>query len=471
VVEVAGEPDRSTCRLSLSGHRALCDAREKPFGALVELANRALPPAEAAYMAIANGANHLRVAQNPRFLFWQRQPPLEVALGRAFERIRRAGPLLACSKRPPARLALVFPFTQTEILGSAGLLAAHELLHAAFGEADLLHERLATGDRLRAYPAVAILGTRLLRKKTADALVEYAQRGGLLLADRADTVDENDAPLPWPQGFFGEAETPIFEAIACRRRAYGAGHTMLFSADITVAHQSAVERNDVVAARALRRAVAAALAERRVRPRAWCDNPNVEVGLRACEGTRLVVAVNHSDEPQDTRIELDAEGGPIACAYDLSTGDEQPLEQGEAPALAARLAPRDGAIWALYPERPFTLRLELPDASPYPGGELRYRVLVVNESGTPVGGRHIVRIFATDPSGQERPDLGGERVTENGVLEVGEPLAVNELPGSWTICVTDLLTRRVVRRTFEMADERHGETSSSPEPPNSREER
>ena len=447
VVEVAPERDVATFRLSLSGHRALCAAFAKPFGALVDLAVEALPPAEAAFTALAHGACHLRVADNPRFLAESRQPPLGKALGRLFARIAKAGPLLARSQRPQARVALLFPFTQALGTDGAGLLDAFELLCAAFGEVDLVHQRLARDERIEAYDAVAILGTRMLPKKAARQLVAFVERGGLLLADGAALEDEKGRALPWPEGFFGTAETPVFEAVTERRRAFGAGRTTLFSAEIAGTYRRTLERGDVLAARALSRAVGEALAERGIRPRVRAEEAALEAGLRACDGAWLLVAVNHSDEPRTSRVTLDAD---CACAFDLLTGEELAVE---ARALTVSLPPRDGGVWVLYRERPFSVRLELAAARVRAGDVLQYTATVVNGAGEAVAGCHILRVFVTGPDGRERGDLGGERVTSDGVLAATQPLAENELPGQWTISVSDVLSRRIVRRGFEVVAE------------------
>jgi hypothetical protein len=472
VAEVATEPDIARFRLSLAGHRAVLSAVGRPFGALVDVGQGSMAPAEAAFLAIAEGATHLRVAENPRFLFFSRQPPLRDAVGGLFARLGRAGPLLARATRPPARVALLFPFTEGAVRGTPGLLAAWELLHAALGEADLLHERLVTEDGLASYGALAILGTAMLPKRVAAAAVRFVERGGLLLVDRTEFEDEDGSALAWPEGFFGSAETPVFETVSIRRRRHGLGRTTVFSCDVVAAHERAVVRGDAVGTRELRRAVSEAVAEHGVRPRARSADPDVEVGVRVHEGTWLLVAVSHSDEARTARIELDGAAAPMACAFDLLSGEEVAIERGAAPSLAVRLAPRDGGIWALYPERPFTLRLEVLQAVCSPGGSLRFKATVVNEAGQPAQGSHILRIAFCGPEGREggkgdryvlpeRPEGGFAQnvpvpfsaVTAQGVLEVVEPLAANETPGRWTLTVADVLTRRVVRRSFEIAEE------------------
>ena len=453
VVEVAAEATVPRFRLSLAGHRALAAGLGKSFGAQIALGEDALPVAEAAYTALAHGAAFLHVAGNPRFLFFGRQRPLEDAVGDVLDRLGRVGPLLAATARPPARVALLFPFSEMAVQGSSSLLAAFELLQGALGNVDLLHERLATEDGLAPYGVVAILEAGMHLKRAGPALVRFVERGGLLLADRADITDDEGVPVAWPEGFFGTAETPVFEAIAARRRRFGSGRTLLFSADVARAYQRAVERGDRLAVRELRRAVRDAAAEHGVRPWARSSDPEVEVGLRACDHTWLVVAVNHNDETRSATIELDPAAVPASCAFDLATGESLPVETGKGVAFGVRLGPRDGGVWALYPERPFTLRVECPPSFGYRGGALKYRVMVVNDSGHPAQGCHIVRVSVTDAAGDERREHSGDRATRDGVLEVAEPFAVNERVGRWTLAVTDPLTRRVVRRAFDVTED------------------
>jgi len=461
--EVAAERDLGRFRLSLAGHRSILLALGKPLGAQLDLLGEACSAAEAAYTALAWGAAWLRVAENPRFLFSRRQPPLGQALGGLFARLAPAGPLLGGSSRPAARVALLFPFTQAVVSGSGFVPEAFELLRGAVGEVDLLHERLATDEGLAPYAAVAILGTELLPKRVAAALAQFVQRGGLLLADRAELVDEDGLALAWPPDFFGAAETPLFEAVTGRRRRFGSGRTMLFSPDIVRAHQHAADRGDLVAARELCRAVEATIAEQGVQPIARSCARDVEVGVRTCPDTWLVVAVNHGDQARSARIELDAEAVPANCAFDLASGEAVALDKGNGPALTVHLDARDGGLWVLYPERPFTLRVDGPAGPACRGGTLDYTVMVANESGQPARGSHLVRVRVTDPAGEERPELGGNRLTTQGVLNVSEPLAVNERRGQWSLCVTEPLTRRVVRRGFELA-EGGGEPPPSPSP-------
>ena len=451
VVDVGAEAGLAAFRLSLAGHRVLCAAQGKPFGALIDLGDRAPAPAEAAYTALAHGASSLRVAENPRFAVRGGQRPAPEALGTTFARIAQAGPLLPRSTRPPGRLALIFPFTQMVRDGTPGLLAAHELLCAAFGDVDLLHQRLATDDGLDQYPAVAVLGCRMLPARTLDALIRYVERGGLLLADSTELADEDGQAVRWPQSFLPDEE-PVFEGVTVRYGTLGAGHAAVFSAGLAQTYGAARDRDDRPAERALRRAVADALARHGVRPSVCSDEPAVELGLRACPGARVLVAVNHGAEPRRARATLAPDAPPVAAAFDLVTGDELPVESaGELRSIALDLGPGDGGLWALYTERPVALRLELERPTVARGGELRGVAVLAGPGDRPVRSSYPLRITLTDPSGRPRPELGGQRVATAGTLELAVPIAVNEEPGPWAIAATEPLTGLAARAAFAIA--------------------
>ena len=457
VVEVAPEPDLARYRFSLAAHRGICEAEGKTLGAVIHVANPAFPPTEMAFTALAHGAQSIRVADNPKFAHWTNQPPLQDALGDVFRRIGRAAPLLAAARRPKAQVALAFPFTQMVDEGTADLLAAHDLLCDAFGEADVIHQRLLTDEGLAGYQAVAILGTRVLRHKMRDALVAFVQCGGVLLADSADHVDQDGQPLAWPDGFFGDRAEPLFGAASLCHARPGEGHTVLLSPGVPQAHARSRGDGGACAADALRRAVADA----DVPPRVACDNPLVECGVRALDGAALILAVNHSDEPQRTTLVLDRSGLPSDCVFQLLPGRKAlAFADGKPPRLVAELKPHDGAVWALFPDHPSTARIAPADASVSPGQELCANITLADDNGQPIQGSYPLRVQVLDPSGAERPGLGGEFVAVSGTLEFAATLALNDPPGQWRLCATEPLTGVCQHATFTVTQPPTNEPST-----------
>jgi hypothetical protein len=460
VVEVQAEADLARYRLSLAGHRSICQAEGKKLGAVIELGNRALPPAEAAFTALVHGAESLRVADNPRFALWADRPPIEDALGDLFRRLRHAAPLLAHGKRPKARLALVFPFTQMVDQGTPDLLAAHELLCDAFGEVDLIHQRHLTDEGLADYKAVALLGTRTLRQKMQEALLGFVERGGVLLADSPDLRDQDSQPLPWPAGFFGETEEPLYGAVTVCYGHFSQGHTVLFSPNAARTYLTARAADDPQAVRFLCRTIAGLLACHVILPRARSDNPAIEVALRTVPGTALLIAVNHCPYPEAANVVLDMQAIPHGAAYNLLTGEEQwVVTDSDGPRMFLALDGHDAGLWMLCDGMPEALRVE-PLSSVARGGEARATLHLTDGDGKPAESSPPLRVLVLDPAGRERPELGGERLAVGGFgvrrhdaaffPEIVIPIALNDPPGRWTLCVTEPLTGLAARATFEV---------------------
>jgi hypothetical protein len=455
-IEVQPEADISRTRLSLAGHGAICRAEEKTLQAAIGLNNHTVPPAEAAFTALAHGAEALRVVENPTFALWANQRPIEAALGDLFRRIRRAGPLLAAARRPRARLALVFPFTQMVDDGTNGLLAAHELLCDAFGDVDLIHQRQVTDEGLAGYAAVALLSTRMLRQKMRDTLVRFVESGGLLLADAPALIDQDGTPLPWPDDFLGSDAHPVFGAQTLAETTYGEGHTIRLSEGYTEACARARAAEDALQARALRAALAELLGQKEVTPPVHLLQPglaaDVEIGLRTVPGAVLLIGVNHGSDHVRPRVQLDAEA---AVAFDLIGSTPPALEANEdgQPILSLSLRPHDGGIWAVFPDRPRGIEVEAPQDPLHRGGELRARIRLLDEAnGETIRGSYPLRITVLDPTGSNRPDLGGEYVAMNGSLDFAAPLAVNEPSGTWRLCVTEPLTGLCAHATWQVAE-------------------
>lgn len=453
VIEVAPEADAARYRFSLAAHRGICQAEGKKLGAVIDLANPDLPPAEAAFTALVHGAESLRVAENPKFALWANQPPIEDALGDLFRRIGRAGPLLAACKRPKARLALVLPFTQMVDDGTGELLAAHELLCDSFGDVDILHQRLLTDQGLAGYQAVAILGTRMLRQKMLDALARFVWKGGVLLADSAELCDQKGRPLGWPDGFFAADPLPVFGAATIRQGTFGEGRTMLLSSGFAASYLTARRAPDPSAALVLRATVAHALEEAGVLPRTSSNVPHVELGLLTCQGAAVLVAVNHDAEDDASVTDLASEDVRAAFAFDLLTGEQEevyPTDDGATAILG--LKARDGRMWALFPDRPATGRIELLEEPAACGEECRARIVFTDDDGQQIEGSYPLRVHVLDPMGEDRPELGGEYLAIGGSLELMLPIAVNDPPGEWRLCVTEPLTGLCAHTTFTVKE-------------------
>ncbi|NOZ22353.1 MAG: hypothetical protein GXP25_14835, partial [Planctomycetes bacterium] len=166
---------------------------KKPWGFYVELDDRNYPmqinPVEAssecAMTAVAQGADYLNSFINVTFATGcQARPERWDHLGRTLRQVRYAGPLLNVAKTPPAKVALLFPYTHWQL--SAQKWAPHyayQLLLRAFGEADIIHEEVVRRENGFKCKALVLLETDYLPDDIAELIVRFVKDGGLLLCD------------------------------------------------------------------------------------------------------------------------------------------------------------------------------------------------------------------------------------------------------------------------------------------------
>jgi hypothetical protein len=132
--------------------RAVAQQWKKPMGFYVELDDRNYPfqinPAKAssecAYTAIGQGCDYLNSFINTAFgTGTSARPERWEDCGREMRKIASVAPLLKMMRKPPAEVAVYFPHTQWYVQGrSYTPMYAYQLALRAFGECDVLHEKV-----------------------------------------------------------------------------------------------------------------------------------------------------------------------------------------------------------------------------------------------------------------------------------------------------------------------------------------
>ena len=84
-----------------------------------------------------------------------------------------------------------------------------------------------------------------------------------------------------------------------------------------------------------------------------------------------------------------------------------------------------------------------------PGETLRFNCTIKDTQGKPRGG-HVVRIGVKDSRGNDRPEyaawLDGDQESQEGRIA----LALNDVPGTWTIIATDVISGRTTEASFDL---------------------
>jgi len=324
-----------------------------------------------------------------------------------------------------------------------------ELIARAWGDCDVLHEKLLETDFLDGYGAVALNGAKWLRKAAAHALVEFVRAGGLLICDILPTHDEHGERLRELNFLPSEGEeTWIIDDLNCTLGRFGAGTVLRFNQNLNEAYSAAVERGDREARRRIETVIQDALSRHDLRPLATSSDPEVESAVRIGEDFALAFAVNHAADDRRITLALPSLAFRPGWAVDALTSEAIPLSlPDDIPTLDLDVPAIDGRIITLYPNPIAGLDCRVAPGA-RPGGQLAYTLRVLGPDGQPARGRQVLHITVTDPRGRSRPRYGGDRATQGGVYQGRFPVAINELPGAWNLEACDPLGRRMIRQAF-----------------------
>ncbi|MBI2301722.1 MAG: hypothetical protein HYU66_22700 [Armatimonadetes bacterium] len=85
-----------------------------------------------------------------------------------------------------------------------------------------------------------------------------------------------------------------------------------------------------------------------------------------------------------------------------------------------------------------------------PGIDAVFTVLV-RGADQPVDSLFPLHLAVTDPAGQTSREYSRRLLARHGIAEERLRFAVNDAPGTWTLAVTDAMTRLSAKATIELA--------------------
>ncbi len=319
---------------------------------------------------------------------------------------------------------------------------------------------------LSKYRVLFLPFTCAISDELADALLEWVEDGGTLIADmRLAVTDEHGTPrgddllerlmgvgrtdlaaiyelsevLGQDGSGFQSSAHEAIEAVggaeavvsyadgtpAVVVRDLGAGHTVYLNL--------LVPKYDPTSVRWIADLLTAAGVERRVTvdsgdpenpARAW-ECARFELGGRLPGSRTEIVGLirDHRlcEEPQSCEVDF----GQVAHIYDMR-GREY---LGRTQTIEATLAPGEAAAYAVLPYQ--VTGLQLVGA----GNEARCTVLTDGQTGD-----HVLHISVTDPDGAPAPAYTRNVLAPAGAFDVRVPLAANDAAGEWTLTVRDVLS-------------------------------
>jgi len=471
-----------------AAYRQLGRKFDKRIGFFIQLDDRDYPqdvepiraPAELAYTAIGQGAKDFHLMFKPTFAgnFGLREEKWD-DFGGQLVKIRQASPVIANSRRMKGKLAMVFSYSNHVLNPSPiklppGFIGigfyrkdelpydgiypwgntpynGFELLLRGFGEAELIHETLVAEGEGEQYRALALWRVGVLSDAAAEKIVKFVREGGLLLCDQIPGRNEKGEESHILDVLFSGRERPFYGDLRVTESSYGEGKTLLFNQDIDDAYSEAILGDNRQLWDLLEEKVRDFLFQNGVLPHAYSENPQIEASLFDGEGSLLLVTVNHSPDWEESTVYLYNPPIQPKHAIDLITMDEIPVVNvGDAFAVDVELSERRGQVLGLYTELPSSQRVEVGGAEIARGDDLSYTISLLNKSGKPCRGRHVVEITVVDGEGKAQPRYGGLVSTKNGVYARTMPIALNEVAGEWTISAFDRFTREKNSVSFQV---------------------
>lgn len=473
---------------NFAAFRAIARYLEMPLGFWVEMTDRDYPQtvapvrssSEIAYTAIGQGAAYLRTFSRPLLATGQGVREERWSdLGRELNRIRRVSPLLTRVSRPKAKLAMLYPHTNwifnpkspTLPPGHVGLgyyrnddrpfndyypsdylpFNAYELFFRAFGELDVLHEKLLEHGELDAYRCLILLGTDYLSDAAVETIINFVEKGGILVCDKVRIYNEFGEPKRGMDRLFGDREIFLADDLTLRMESVGQGKTLLFSRDLDDMYTQSIEREDSSLRFMIEQSLREFFVSEGLLPFARSDNQLVEIGALTGQNCFLLVVTNHGDQDTEATITIPEPPFEVDFARDLITMEDVDFEvEDEAITFTVPIEERRGRILGFYPEAPDDISIDLERDIVKRGTNLSYRVSVWNEDGEPAKGCHVVEVTVVDATGRETSRYGGPHTTTDGLFERTVELAINEVPGVWKISAYDRYTRQRSEQSFRV---------------------
>jgi len=197
----------------------------------------------------------------------------------------------------------------------------------------------------------------------------------------------------------------------------------------------------------------------RLRPYVDTPTPDVLVAAKEHGGARYIFVINdkrhagksmdYTGDPrlaekylpdglaQDAEIVIRTQPAPVI--YDVLSHKVVPSRQaGDTVKLSLSLGPSEGKMLAVYPSRIDKAQLAI-DGDLRPGGNLRLTATVLSAEGQPMPGTQSLRVDIADSRGRGN-DYSDYYATDRGLFRMEIPIAVNEPAGTWQVTVRELTT-------------------------------
>ncbi len=450
------------------------------------LADPTWSPRELTYTAIGHGCDYLNTFWGiPEDARWWAE------YGRVMNEIKACGPLIARSQRRPTRACFIFPRTQHLLLQEEywNVMVACEAFLRAYGELDCVHEEQIAAGKLPDYDVVALFDVHCLSRAAAEALRQWVDAGGLLIADEVPQTDERLQILDVLDGTFGIAGAPVASdtptglsnrghpalpvtrsytpagaaplsgapTLADGRPAFlvhraGTGVALLIQFPLKDAYLEYLLRaEDTSSEFAPMAAIREVVEEMGLEAGVHSSNPGIEVCVRETpEETLLLLAINHECRVPKTQVVV--RGCPQdPYVQDLVTGEPTAAEMAGAGelVLAADVPFGETRLFGVFPYRPTGVALTVEEGHVEAGDEVTVAASIVGGAGDETGS-FLADLVVRGPDGRVRQAFSRRRCTRGSELRLHLRLPVNAQQGTWRVSASLPWTNKTAHASFRV---------------------
>ncbi|MFA4030400.1 MAG: hypothetical protein GDYSWBUE_002172 [Candidatus Fervidibacterota bacterium] len=315
----------------------------------------------------------------------------------------------------------------------------------------VVEEDVLDGTLALHHKAVILTGVNYLDPKVIAALEQFANSGGIIILTDDCKVNINGAVR-----LGCEPDISLLRRISQLWRE--GKHEEIAKLHLT--------GNYLKAAEPLAKALRSKLSQFGIMPIAECDNPGIVLSRQAYGDVEYLFAVNAAyDErvgslnsikstvatialPDDGRAIYDAVRSCVAAEFKRVSGKlvaRLRFGAGQMRAYAMTKRPIGGVqVKASVDAKDYTA-----NGSPI---KLRIVAAVVDDASRIIAGSMPMEVIVKDAFGEVRYHL--YRATEDGLLKLDLPLAVNDAPGSWSVIVRELLSGKGSKTQFTFSPPR-----------------
>jgi hypothetical protein len=391
------------------------------------------------WLMLAGGAQGL-----PYFCYDARKPEAISAMSAFGARVQRYGLLLGALRPVQKKVALLVPFENVTYRIENGYEMAYPFMNLLLAKIDaepVSPEELDAAS-IRRYEAVVLAHTQFLKAGTVKLLEEYIAGGGTVVVD-------SETPIP-----ITGAKTLDFP---------------LALGGAWIAHYGHTDRIARVRAALLPYSA----------PVVDCADPFVAVRRAALpDGTPGVWLVHNYTQDEYAALRAGKDGESAACRAledklgyrkDIITTTITRADDGRIPVdvfsgrvldatradgnmtVTLDIAKWEGRLLLFLPALPGRLRLSGLPATVKPGLPMRLVVDVRDKAGAAITTPLPLQLTVRDPQGNVSREYSRRLLTEGGSARQAFAFAVNDVPGTWTLEVEDVLTGVKAQGTVVLA--------------------